>query len=90
MGVPKAGAYHELFNSDADYFGGSNVVNGPGSLMAEEQPWMNKPYSLTVTLPPLAGIILKAGELPTGGRGENPIAAIGKSSAVEPKPASKP
>jgi hypothetical protein len=58
--------------------------------MVEEQPWMNNPYSLTVTLPPLAGIILKTGELPTGGRGENPVAAIGKSSAVEPKPASKP
>ena len=90
IGVPKAGAYHELLNSDADYFGGSNVVNASGSLMAEKQPWMNKPYSLTVTLPPLAGIILKAGELPTGGRVENPVAAIVNSSAVEPKPASKP
>jgi 1,4-alpha-glucan branching enzyme len=90
IGVPKAGAYHELLNSDADYFGGSNVVNASGSIMAEENPWMNHPYSLTVTLPPLAGIILKPGELPTGSRVENPIAAIGKSSAVEPKPASKP
>jgi 1,4-alpha-glucan branching enzyme len=90
IGVPKAGAYHELLNSDTDYFGGSNVVNASGSIMAEENPWMNHPYSLTVTLPPLAGIILKPGELPTGSRVENPIAAIGKSSAVEPKPTSKP
>ena len=52
--MPKAGAYHELLNSDADYFGGSNVVNASGSIMAEEYPWMNHPHSLTVTLPPLA------------------------------------
>ena len=58
--------------------------------MAEEYPWMNHPYSLTVTLPPLAGIILKAGELQMGSRVENPVAAIGKSSTVEPTPASKP
>lgn len=90
IGVPKAGAYHELLNSDADFFGGSNVVNAPGSLMAEEQPWMNNPYSLPVTLPPLAGIILKAGELPMGGRSENPLAAIGKASAVKPESTSKP
>ena len=33
--------------------------NGPGLLIAEEQPWMNNPYSLTLTLPPLGAIVLK-------------------------------
>ena len=84
IGVPRPGAYLEILNSDSDYYGGSNVGNGPGLLMAENQEWMNNPCSLTVTLPPLAGIILKA---------EGPVkeGRIGKSSAVksitqEPKP----
>ena len=60
IGVPKAGAYLELFNSDSEYYGGSNMGNGPGMLLAEEKDWMNNPYSITITLPPLAGIILKS------------------------------
>ena len=60
IGVPKAGAYLELFNSDSEYYGGSNMGNGPGMLLAEEKNWMNNPYSITITLPPLAGIILKS------------------------------
>ena len=60
IGVPKAGAYLELFNSDSEYYGGSNMGNGPGLLLAEEKAWMNNPYSMTITLPPLAGVILKS------------------------------
>ncbi len=60
IGVPKPGAYLELFNSDSEYYGGSNMGNGPGLLLAEEKAWMNNPYSMTITLPPLAGIILKS------------------------------
>jgi len=91
IGVPKSGAYHELLNSDSDYYGGSNLVNPPGSLMAGKQPWMSNPHSLTVLLPPLGGIILKAGESPTVGRAEKPVAALGKgkSSNVESKPKPK-
>jgi 1,4-alpha-glucan branching enzyme len=58
IGVPFAGDYDEIFNSDSEYYGGSNVGNGPGRLAAEQQEWMNLPYSLVITLPPLAGVIL--------------------------------
>jgi 1,4-alpha-glucan branching enzyme len=58
VGVPVAGNYVELFNSDAECYGGSNQGNGAG-LMAEPVTWMCQPQSLVVTLPPLAGIILK-------------------------------
>ena len=30
VGVPECGWYEEIFNSDSDYYGGSNVGNGPG------------------------------------------------------------
>jgi len=59
MGVPYPGIYKEIFNSDAECYGGSNVGNGGIILVAEDQAWMERPYSLTVTLPPLGGVILK-------------------------------
>jgi 1,4-alpha-glucan branching enzyme len=57
IGCPSAGLWREIFNSDSEWYGGSNFGNGVG-LLAEEQPWMGFEHSLVVTLPPLAGIIL--------------------------------
>ncbi|MFW5723900.1 MAG: alpha amylase C-terminal domain-containing protein, partial [Halochromatium sp.] len=59
VGVPVAGAYQEIFNSDASAFGGSGVDNGNAPLRTEPVPWMNHDQSLLLTLPPLAGIVLK-------------------------------
>ena len=56
IGVPLAGLYEEIFNSDSTYYGGSNVGNGP--LRSEDTPWMGRPHSLSLTLPPLGGIVL--------------------------------
>ena len=58
IGVPKAGSYTEIFNSDAAIYGGSNKGNGAG-LVTESIAWMNCSQSMTITLPPLAGIIIK-------------------------------
>ncbi len=58
IGVPQAGSYHECFNSDAACYGGSNQGNGAG-LHTENVAWMNQNQSLVITLPPLAGIVLK-------------------------------
>jgi 1,4-alpha-glucan branching enzyme len=33
--------------------------NAGGALIADEIPWMNKPYSISLTLPPLAVVILQ-------------------------------
>jgi 1,4-alpha-glucan branching enzyme len=57
IGVPAEGKYHELFNSDAACYGGSNLGNNTG-IETEYVPWMNQPYSVVLTIPPLAGIIL--------------------------------
>ncbi len=59
IGVPQAGEYVEIFNSDSGYYGGSNLGNGGTALISEAQPWMNKDHSLTISLPPLAGIVLQ-------------------------------
>jgi len=57
IGCPAGGLWREIFNSDSEWYGGSNAGNGAG-LLAEEQPWMGFGHSLVITLPPLAGIIL--------------------------------
>ena len=58
IGVPEKGAYREIFNSDSRFYGGTDVGN-PSEMPAEDQPAMDQPYSIGVTLPPLAGIILE-------------------------------
>ncbi len=58
IGVPLEGSYREVLNTDSSYYGGSNVGNGPEPLEAEAMPWMGKPFSLILTLPPLGGIVM--------------------------------
>ncbi|MDF1695234.1 MAG: 1,4-alpha-glucan branching protein GlgB [Saprospiraceae bacterium] len=59
IGVPEHTEYVEIMNSDRIEYGGSNVLNS-GELMADEMESHGRPYSLNLTLPPLAGIILKS------------------------------
>ncbi len=59
IGVPEAGNYREIFNSDSEFYSGSNLGNGGGALVADELSWMNQSYSLSLTLPPLAAVILQ-------------------------------
>jgi 1,4-alpha-glucan branching enzyme len=58
VGVPQAGAYREVLNSDAALYGGSNVGND-GSVTTEEEPSHGRDHSLTLRLPPLALVVLK-------------------------------
>ncbi|MEX0677217.1 MAG: 1,4-alpha-glucan branching protein GlgB [Pirellulales bacterium] len=58
LGVPEMCWYEEIFNSDSMYYCGSNLGNGPGR-MAEDLPWDGRPFSIPITLPPLAAVILK-------------------------------
>lgn len=62
IGMPLAGQYREILNSDSTYYGGSNLGNGTDLLSTEAHPWMNRPCSLVLTLPPLAGIVLRLEE----------------------------
>ena len=58
VGMPKAGVYREVLNSDDAVFGGSGVKN-EGDLRTEAVPWHERAQSLSLTLPPLATIYLR-------------------------------
>jgi 1,4-alpha-glucan branching enzyme len=57
LGVPQAGGYHERINTDSAHYGGSDVGNN-GHVSAEPCPWMGFPASVSLTLPPLAALVL--------------------------------
>ncbi len=58
IGVPVPGFYREAVNTDAAAYGGSNVGNG-GGVATEEAESHGHPYALTLTIPPLATLILE-------------------------------
>jgi 1,4-alpha-glucan branching enzyme len=58
IGVPEAGYYIELLNSDAAIYGGRNFGNG-GGVQSETIPWQGRPFSVNLTIPPLAVLVLK-------------------------------
>jgi 1,4-alpha-glucan branching enzyme len=60
VGVPVEGFYRELLNTDAGFYGGSNLGNA-GGVRAEPRPWAGQPWSVTLTLPPLAVLMLRPG-----------------------------
>jgi 1,4-alpha-glucan branching enzyme len=57
IGVPAGGRYEVVLNTDDNRYGGSGI--GEATIEAQETPAHGKPYSLALTLPPLATIILK-------------------------------
>ncbi len=58
LGVPAAGAYEEVLNSDASVYGGGNIGN-LGRVETEPVAQHGHQQSLSLTLPPLATIVLK-------------------------------
>jgi 1,4-alpha-glucan branching enzyme len=59
IGAPAPGFWREIANTDAAVYGGSGVGN-LGGLEAEGIPAHGRPWSLSLTLPPLAAVFLKA------------------------------
>jgi 1,4-alpha-glucan branching enzyme len=57
LGVPAAGRWHEILNSDADVYGGSGIGNLGG---ADTAPLHShgRPQSLSLRLPPLGAVYL--------------------------------
>lgn len=58
VGAPSNGEWIEIFNSDSAKYGGSNAGN-MGKVTANSYSAHNKPFSLTITLPPLAVVMFK-------------------------------
>jgi 1,4-alpha-glucan branching enzyme len=61
VGVPFAGRWEEVLNSDAEIYGGSGQGN-QGGMEAEVQPWHGRPYSLLLTAVPLGVVVFKGRE----------------------------
>jgi 1,4-alpha-glucan branching enzyme len=59
VGVPHGGYWREMLNSDAREYAGSGMGN-LGGVHAEEIPTHGRPFSLELTLPPLAALFFKA------------------------------
>jgi len=62
VGVPYPGFWREILNSDAKEYGGSGHGN-MGGVTADPIPFHGRPYSLKLTVPPLAAIYLKGPSL---------------------------
>jgi 1,4-alpha-glucan branching enzyme len=58
IGVPQAGTWQEVLNSDTRAYGGSGKGN-LDALEAKNKPVHGQQYSITLTIPPLAVIFLK-------------------------------
>lgn len=61
LGVPRPGYWEEIFNSDAEHYGGSNLGN-LGQLLADDAPLHGQTASLSMTLPPLAVVLMRPPE----------------------------
>jgi 1,4-alpha-glucan branching enzyme len=59
VGAPRGGFWQEIANSDAGEYGGSNMGNF-GGLEAAPVPLHGRPYSLTLTLPPLSVSVFRS------------------------------
>ena len=55
IGLPRAGFWREVLNSDAELYGGSGVGN-LGGVEAVAEPWHGQPYSATIAAPPLGTV----------------------------------
>ena len=57
VGLPRAGRWVEVLNTDDAAYGGSDVPD-MGVVGAEELGWVGQPASARMTLPPLATVWL--------------------------------
>ena len=58
LGLPVAGTWDEVLNTDADTYYGSGVGN-LGAVTATDASWHGQPASATVTVPPLGALWLR-------------------------------
>ncbi|HMS94467.1 MAG TPA: 1,4-alpha-glucan branching protein GlgB [Tabrizicola sp.] len=58
LGLPAAGLWHEILNTDAKAYGGGNRGN-LGGVTTDRTPWHGQTQSAEVTLPPLSALYLQ-------------------------------
>jgi 1,4-alpha-glucan branching enzyme len=57
VGLPLAGPWHEVLNTDSEAYGGRNQGN-LGTVVADPIGWHGLPFSASLTVPPLAVVWL--------------------------------
>ncbi len=57
LGLPFSGLWREALNSDHGRYGGSHLVNAT-PMEAQDDPWQGQPASVSLTVPPLATLVL--------------------------------
>ena len=60
LALPRGGRWREIFNSDAEAYGGSGVGN-LGEIEALPEPHYGRPYSASIRVPPLGIVVFEAG-----------------------------
>ena len=58
IGVPQSGYFREIFNSDSNFYSGTNVGNGAG-VHSEQIEYNGRENSIEINLPPLGATMLK-------------------------------
>lgn len=68
IGVPRAGYYREILNTDAEVYGGGNIGNY-GGIPSEAIAWQGREHSIQIELPPLGvvGFLLEETAKKSGG-----------------------
>jgi len=83
VGVPEQGYWKEILNSDAVDYGGSGVGN-MGGVEAAPVPAHGRPFSLTLSLPPLGMMLFK--RVPTVEDEVVTEASVASEGARDPRP----
>ncbi|MCB0947253.1 MAG: alpha amylase C-terminal domain-containing protein, partial [Mycobacterium sp.] len=58
LGLPHAGTWRELLNTDATAYNGSGIGNF-GAVEATDEPWHGRPASALLVLPPMSALYLE-------------------------------
>jgi len=58
IGVPAAGKWKEIFNSDNEKYWGSGIINYE-PVNSDQVSWHGKSQSIKITIPPLAAAVFK-------------------------------
>ncbi|MDQ3806250.1 MAG: 1,4-alpha-glucan branching protein GlgB [Acidobacteriota bacterium] len=85
LGLPAAGTYRLILNTDAPVYAGSDAASAPESFEAEEQPVHGFPFSAALDLPPLTTLWFLAPTDEAGG----PNGVAGNPTNEAPTPAPK-
>jgi 1,4-alpha-glucan branching enzyme len=58
IGLPKAGRWNEIINTDSEIYGGSGVGN-LGAVETDARQWHGQPFSVALRVPPLGALWLR-------------------------------